>query len=90
MKTNLYTIHDKEADTWSGPYNAPNDTVLLRQINTQVNSTTDANNAWSTNPEDFDVYQIGEFDNETGDVHLQKTKLINLAMMRKPAPKKDN
>lgn len=64
MQINFYSIFDSAAKAFTQPFQMHNDTLAKRAFADNVNST-DENNI-SKHPEQFSLYHIGIFDDQTG------------------------
>lgn len=58
MKTNLYSIYDRKANFYSAPFSEVNEVCAIRQFQSQY--------AQHPYKDDFELYFVGEYDNETG------------------------
>lgn len=74
MKMYLVGIFDRKAQMYISLEPTPNINVSLRQLTENVNKTSDSPlHKW---PEDYSLFNLGEFDNETGDLSSVDKKLI--------------
>lgn len=62
---NIYAVKDTKAGLFNAPFFQTNNVTALRTFALEVNRA-DPNNVLYNNPEDFELYCLGEFDNETG------------------------
>lgn len=69
---NLYSIYDKVASEYSGPFTAKNDKVATRYY---VDTLKKANN-----PNDYELVALGSFDPETGIINSIQPFFIALDM----------
>lgn len=65
----LVSIRDRAAETFGFPYCVPHAGVAMRTFINEVNRI-DERNALNTNPEDFELYHLGLFDDATGQVEM--------------------
>lgn len=63
MKTNLFCVFDSAADRFTEPWPAPTVELALRRFRHTVNQE---GNDIAMFPEDYTLFHIGEFDQETG------------------------
>lgn len=63
MNINVYSIFDTKAKVYQKPFFLMNDDVCIRAVKQAVN---DVNTEIHHNPEDFIVFQVGMFDDQTG------------------------
>lgn len=63
----LYSLLDKKAGSYGGIMMAPNDAMLVRTIIERVESR----DTLARFPDDFDLYQVGEFDDSSGRVFTE-------------------
>jgi len=73
---NLYSIHDKEAKTFNTPIGAKHHPQAVRLFRTEINRA-DPGNMLYLYPDQFDLYCLGHFDEETGEIKYNPLKLIN-------------
>ena len=73
MIINIYAIKDAKADAFLNPFFKPNDAMAERDF---ANACADENSMFARNPEDFQIYHIGEFDDESAEVKPSLVKLI--------------
>ena len=59
---NIYCIHDKKAETYETIFCLPNNAYAIRSFQEAVNKDTPYGNY----PEDFELVQLGEYNQETG------------------------
>jgi hypothetical protein len=69
MKQNGYSIKDAKANTFGTPYFAINDQVAVRSFQ---QAASDPNTTINKNPEDFNLYRIGSFDDASGEFNPEK------------------
>lgn len=70
MTNRLYSIHDQLADKYSNLYESPNEAVAIRMFlhSLKKGDIADAR--------DYVLYQVGEFDDITGQVLSVEPKMI--------------
>ena len=67
MKMNLYSVHDKIAGVWNLPMYFMNDAVAQR---TMENCVANPEHPYGLNPEDYELWLVGVYDDTTGHVEL--------------------
>lgn len=72
MKHNLYTIYDVKAETYLFPLKLQNHAVALRELKRAVN---DPQTQFFNHPEDFTLFFLGTFDDNTTWFELEDTKV---------------
>lgn len=63
MRQHLFSVYDQTAGLFNPPFTAPNGAVAQRMVEA---SATEPGSLFSSHPEDFQIFEIGELDNETG------------------------
>lgn len=63
MSLKMYSIFDRTAKAYNKPYYAVNDGMAVRMFSEAVN---DPKSSLGQNPEDYALYQIGHFCEDTG------------------------
>lgn len=78
MKLVLCSVKDRAADAYGRPMFVPSVGVAIRSFSDEVNRK-DADNQLYNHPDDFDLYELGEFDDNTGLFALyEQPKLLSL------------
>lgn len=71
----MYSIHDKAAQAFITPFFMHNKAMAIRAFADNINSTEESN--LSKHPEQFSLFQVGEFEDSIGKVtELDKPELI--------------
>ena len=65
MKYFIVSVRDRAADVFGAPQSVVNIGGAIRAFGDEANRA-DANNQIYKHPEDFDLYQLGEYDDNTG------------------------
>lgn len=61
----MFVVHDSAAAAYLNPYCQWSDATALRQFTEMVN---DPNHPFSKTPQDYTVFKIGQYDDETAEV----------------------
>jgi len=85
MKMTVYACYDEKAKAFGPPWYLLTVGTALRNLNDMVNGNT----AIAKHPEDYTLYEIGEYDDNTGEhINTNPHKFIAKAteyVQRKPA-----
>lgn len=65
MKMIVCSIKDRAADAYGRPFYVPAVGVAIRSFQDEVNRAADDSQIYQ-HPEDFDLFELGEFDDATG------------------------
>ena len=65
MKMVICSIRDSAADAYGRPFFLPSVGVAIRSFTDEVNRPSEDNQIYQ-HPEDFDLFELGEFDDTTG------------------------
>lgn len=65
MITIVCAVRDAAAKAFNRPFTAPSTGVAIRSFASEVNRV-DAANLMNTHPSDFELYEVGTFDEDTG------------------------
>ena len=78
MKLVLCSVKDRAADAYGRPMFVPSTGVAIRSFSDEINRA-DADNQLYNHPDDFDLFEFGEFDDNSGvfEIHEQP-KLLSL------------
>jgi hypothetical protein len=78
MKLVICAVKDRAADAYGRPMYVPSVGVAIRSFQDEINRS-DADNQLYNHPDDFDLYEFGEFDDNSGVFELhEQPKLLSL------------
>ena len=78
MKQIICTVKDRAADAYGRPMFVPSAGVAIRSFSDEINRDNPDNQLFN-HPDDFDLYELGEFDDNTGLFSLhEQPKLLSL------------
>jgi len=78
MKLVLCSVKDRAADAYARPMFVPSTGVAIRSFSDEINRQAEDNQFYN-HPDDFDLYEFGEFDDNTGQFNLyEQPKLLSL------------
>ena len=78
MKLLICSVKDRAADAYGRPMYVPSTGVAIRSFSDEINRN-DPDNQLYNHPDDFDLYEFGEFDDNTGVFELyEQPKLLSL------------
>jgi len=78
MILNICTVKDRAADAYGRPMFVPSTGVAIRSFSDEINRNN-ADNQLYNHPDDFDLYELGQFDDNTGLFTLhEQPKLLSL------------
>lgn len=87
MELNMYSILDTAAKAYNTPFCMQNDALAIRAFSHNVNDETTTINK---NPEQFSLYHIGVFDDQSGNIKPQEPQHVITAInVHKEARKHD-
>lgn len=75
MRYKIVSVRDRAVDTFSVPQFVAAIGAAVRAFGDEIKRKAD-NNALSMHPEDYDLYDLGEYDDDTGQFHGQVPKCI--------------
>lgn len=67
METKLFSVRDSKAEIFHPPFHKKTHAEALRDFQSIVN-TKDENNNINKYPEDYDLYYVGNYDDQTGKI----------------------
>jgi len=74
----ICTVKDRAADAFGRPMFVPSTGVAIRSFSDEINRNN-AENQLYNHPDDFDLYELGQFDDNTGLFALHdQPKLLSL------------
>lgn len=65
MKHFVYSVHDVKAEAYLRPFFVPSHGLAIRSFENEVRNP---DSPMHTNPEDYTLFQLGEFDDDTGSI----------------------
>lgn len=71
MKKPIFAIYDNKAGTWMDPFYAQNNAVARR---TFTDACNDERSLFYKHPKDFELFQIGIWDDQKGTITPEETK----------------
>lgn len=79
----MFTVKDIKGDIYMQPFFVRTTALAIREIEQATNNPESIFNKY---PEDYSLYEIGEFDQETAEVNLHDdlVKLCNCSELKKP------
>jgi len=85
MKLTLCTVKDRAADAYGRPMFVPSTGIAIRSFSDEINRQAEDNQMYN-HSDDFDLYELGEFDDNTGLFSLhEQPKLLTLGKQVKTA-----
>lgn len=84
MVINLFSVFDSKATSFGNPFSDQQPASAIRNFSDAVNDDSNPNNMWHKHPEDFSLFQIGQFDTDTGELipSLPKSLVTASSMKR--------
>lgn len=67
----IVSVKDRAADGFMRPFYVPRNEMAIRSFTDEVNRSAPDNPIYQ-HPEDYDLYEIGVFDEDTGEIHGNK------------------
>lgn len=71
----MCSVRDRAVDTFARPFFVPNVKMAIRSFSDEINRADDSNPLF-VHPEDYDLYEIGSFDDSDGSVVWLKPKMV--------------
>lgn len=65
MIVKMFAVFDSKAEVFGVPFGNSSVGAVLRQFADSVNDRSNPNNLWAKHPGDFQLYEIGAYDDET-------------------------
>lgn len=73
MIMNFYAVKDLMTERYMNPSLMEKDEVAIRQFKSNINNIP----LWKDNPQDFDLWKLGNYNDETGEINYKPEKIIN-------------
>lgn len=71
----IVSVKDRAADVFNRPFFVPHRNVAIRDFTDEVNRVA-ADNQLNKHPDDFDLYLMGQFNDNTGEFLLSEAILL--------------
>jgi len=81
MKTKIFSVYDSKAECFGTPFFMPNRAMAIRVFS---DLAKDKQSMVGKHREDFMLYEVGEFNDENGDVINQKPVNLGIAVLEIP------
>lgn len=75
----MYTIHDRAAEVYNQPTFTLNEKIMLRILQ---NCLADPTHNFALNPDDYTLFEMGEYDDNTGLITGELKKITNLLALK--------
>jgi len=75
MKMYIFAVYDNKAKVYSQPFTNVNNETAIRIIQ---NCVKNPEHQYAQNPEDFSLYNIGEYDDNTSEIVSKSDKIMDL------------
>lgn len=72
MKKMLLVIYDSKAEMYMNPFSVPTLGVAYRNLADEVARVSDPSNQFAHHAGDFELYRLGVFDDESGEIVAEK------------------
>lgn len=79
MILKMFSVLDMKAQFFGQPFFEQQEATAIRSFSDAVNDSSNSTNMWNRHPEDFQLYLVGSFDNETGEVVPEVPKALVMA-----------
>lgn len=73
MNLNIYTVYDNKAGAYHRPFFSQSNGAAIRSLTDSVNSK-EPGNMIAEHPEDYSLFHIGDWSEESGLIHARKSK----------------
>ena len=73
MTLNFYAVKDLMTNKFMSPALSESDEVATRQFRSNITHI----NLWKDNPQDFDLWRLGTYNDETGEITYNPEKVVN-------------
>lgn len=84
QKINIFAIFDKKAVSYLAPFYFPQKGQAIRAFEDSINDT---NSVFNKHPEDYALYKLGEYDDQSGIIKSTQPEFIEEALNLKKQTK---
>ena len=71
----VVSVKDRAADVFNRPFFVPHRNVAIRDFTDEVNRSA-ADNQLNKHPDDFDLYVLGAFNDNTGEFSISQPQVL--------------
>lgn len=71
----VVSVKDRAADVFNRPFFVPHRNVAIRDFTDEVNRSA-VDNQLNKHPDDFDLYLLGEFNDNTGEFSISQPQVL--------------
>lgn len=71
----IVSVKDRAADVFNRPFFVPHRNVAIRDFTDEVNRSA-ADNQLNKHPDDFDLYLLGQFDDNNGTFIVEEAPMV--------------
>lgn len=84
MILSIFSVKDHKAAAFGRPFMTTHAGVAIRSFADQVNDAADKTNIYNSHPDDFTLYELGKWDDETAsyDLYPQPKHLVDGSAVR--------
>lgn len=75
MNLFVVSVKDRAADVFNRPFFVPHRNVAIRDFTDEVNRSA-VDNQLNKHPDDFDLYLLGEFNDNTGEFVMETPQVL--------------
>ena len=68
MVVKVFSVYDSKACFFGRPFFDQMEGSALRSFRDAVNDSSNPNNMWNKHPEDFSLFEVGSFDDQSGEL----------------------
>lgn len=79
MKTVLFVVRDQKANNHTQPFSAPTRGIALRSWADQLNDPKHADTDQAKHPEDFSLWYVGDYDDNTAEITPARPEQMAIA-----------
>jgi len=77
MRTKVFSVYDQKAKVYSQPFISPTVGYAVRMFEDQVRTE---GHAWNKHPEDYTLFEIGEYDDKSAEMIASKLQNHGVAI----------
>lgn len=72
---NLYSIYDRATESYTPPFQQPSNNAAIRAIKNEIRQP---DSQLAQHPTDYELYQVGTFDETTGNITAVKERIARI------------
>lgn len=75
-KVHVFSVYDRASGVYGQPFFSHNQQTAIRSLASEVNRRDDPTSVLSNSPSDFDLFELGQYEQDTGRFSLHENPVF--------------